>query len=73
MAGDTNQTLLEQIRELPRERQRALLLEIQRILSSEKENGTAPRIMELRGLGKEIWTGIDIDSYLRSERASWDG
>jgi hypothetical protein len=27
--------------------------------------------MELRGLGKEIWQGIDTTEYIRNERASW--
>jgi len=30
-------------------------------------------IMELRGLGKEIWEGIDAQEYIDSERASWNG
>ena len=30
-------------------------------------------ILELRGLGKEIWEGIDPDEYVRKERDSWDG
>lgn len=28
-------------------------------------------VLELRGLGKEIWTEIDVDDYIREERASW--
>jgi len=30
-------------------------------------------IMELCGLGKEIWKGIDAQEYVRRERASWNG
>lgn len=30
-------------------------------------------ILELRGLGKEVWEGIDVDEYLEQERNSWDG
>jgi hypothetical protein len=30
-------------------------------------------IMELRGLGKEIWEGIDAQEYVNQERASWNG
>ena len=37
---------------------------------------TAPRkrgrLSELKGLGKEIWEGIDVDQYIREERDSWD-
>lgn len=29
-------------------------------------------IMELKGLGKELWQGIDVDQYLEEERNSWD-
>lgn len=30
-------------------------------------------IRELRGLGKEIWAGIDAQTYIREERDSRDG
>lgn len=29
-------------------------------------------IMELRGLGKEIWKGVDAAAYIEAERRSWD-
>lgn len=29
-------------------------------------------ILELEGLGKELWQGIDVDQYLEEERNSWD-
>lgn len=39
------------------------------------EDGQAHRtsILELQGLGKEIWQGIDAQEYVDSERASWNG
>ena len=41
-------------------------------LSGELER--RPRsLMELEGLGREIWQGLDVDDYLRRERSSWDG
>jgi hypothetical protein len=30
-------------------------------------------IVELRGLGKEIWAGIDAQEYVDQERRSWHG
>ncbi|MGA7937162.1 MAG: hypothetical protein WCA35_26665 [Kovacikia sp.] len=30
-------------------------------------------IMELEGLGKEIWQGIDAQEYVNQERDSWNG
>jgi len=34
--------------------------------------GERVSIMELKGLGKELWRGIDSDAYLQAERDSWD-
>jgi hypothetical protein len=28
-------------------------------------------ILELKGMGKEIWENIDVDEYIREERRSW--
>lgn len=30
-------------------------------------------IMELEGLGKEIWQGVDAQEYVDQERDSWHG
>jgi hypothetical protein len=30
-------------------------------------------VTALRGLGKEIWQGIDAQEYVNQERAAWDG
>ncbi len=30
-------------------------------------------ILELRGLGKEIWQSVDAQQYVEQERASWTG
>jgi hypothetical protein len=30
-------------------------------------------ILELEGLGKHIWEGVDPDDYVRKERDSWSG
>jgi len=50
-------------------------LKLARKLLSEAEN-PAPEervsIMELKGLGKELWRSIDSDAYLQAERDSWD-
>jgi hypothetical protein len=31
------------------------------------------RITEFKGLGKELWQGIDVEKYIDEERNSWDG
>lgn len=30
-------------------------------------------ILELQGLGKKIWAGLDVQKYINQERASWNG
>jgi hypothetical protein len=30
-------------------------------------------LLELQGLGKSVWQGVDVDEYLRRERSSWNG
>jgi len=30
-------------------------------------------ILEIRGLGKDVWPGMDAAEYVRQERASWRG
>jgi hypothetical protein len=30
-------------------------------------------ILELRGLGKDVWAGINPDEYVDKERAAWNG
>jgi len=29
-------------------------------------------LFELEGLGAEVWMGLDVEKYLRSERDSWN-
>jgi hypothetical protein len=41
---------------------------------SHQLNPEQPRsLMELEGLGREIWKDVNVDEYLRRERESWDG
>jgi hypothetical protein len=46
---------------------RKLLYEAQEAAPKERVS-----IMELEGLGREIWEGIDTDAYIKAERDSWD-
>jgi hypothetical protein len=65
--------VLQQILQLPPGEQQRLMAEYQAVVQSKPP--TAPRIsiMELQGLGKELWQGIDVGRYLEEERNSWDG
>ena len=43
------------------------------LFPEENASSDTHRIMELAGLGKEIWKGVDPDRYVREERPSWRG
>jgi hypothetical protein len=30
-------------------------------------------LLDLEGLGQDVWRGVDVDEYLRQERSSWNG
>lgn len=51
---------VQAVREERRARERAMAL-------------AQPSILELQGLGKEIWQSIDAQAYIDQERATWNG
>jgi hypothetical protein len=50
-----------------------LIAELVRRLSGELDLQPRRSLLELQGLGKGIWQGVDVDEYLRRERSSWGG
>jgi len=42
------------------------------MLSTESNGQKRRSLLELEGLGKEIWQGIDLNEYIAQERDSWD-
>jgi plasmid stability protein len=50
---------------------RSVAQEVTVLLTQALEPAEALSIMELRGLGKELWRGIDAASYVEDERAGW--
>ena len=65
--------LLERVTLLPHQEKVDLLAEIANQLRADSRKGQKRSIMELEGLGKEIWSGIDAQEYVDRERDSWDG
>ena len=71
MSSDTKSIYDEHIKPLPREQQ-LLLLDI---LQAELTNGGNEQrrsILELHGLGRDIWHGVDPKEYVRELREEWD-
>src|SRR5690242_7975903 len=61
--------------ELP-ERYRALVDWYERVYCQSKKNGEVKReedpFLGMRGVGKEIWDGVDADEFVDSLRSGWD-
>ena len=55
-----------------RKRRRSVTQEAIQIISDALEQPEPLSIMELEGLGKEVWEGIDPAAYIDEERRTWD-
>ena len=51
---------------------RSVAQEVTQLLSDALERPKATSILDLRGLGKALWTDIDAAAHVERERASWD-
>jgi plasmid stability protein len=51
---------------------RSVAQEVTQILSEALEEPEPLSILELQGLGKEVWAGVDATAHVDSERRSWD-
>jgi DNA-binding HxlR family transcriptional regulator len=69
----TYQEIRRQIQTLTPDEQLRLLEELAAIVRHRIQPKPKRSILELEGLGKEIWQGIDVQEYINQERDSWDG
>jgi plasmid stability protein len=51
---------------------RSVAQEVTHLLSAALDEPKPLSILELRGLGKELWREIDAADHVRRERTSWD-
>ncbi len=68
------QDILHEAQALSSEERRELIKLLVDTLTVEK-TGSWPKkhsLRELRGLGKEIWQGIDPQKYINQQRDEWD-
>jgi hypothetical protein len=62
----------EHIKPLPREQQVQLLDLLRSEIENGEEKGQRHSILELHGLGKEIWQGVDPKDYVKELRDEWE-
>ena len=55
-----------------RRQRRSLAQEVIHLLMQAVEETDTQSILELRGLGKELWKGVDAAAHVNTERRSWD-
>jgi hypothetical protein len=71
MSSNTRNIYDEHIEPLARQEQVQLLDLLRNELESGDDNGQPHSILELAGLGKEIWHGIDPNEYVKKLRDEW--
>lgn len=62
--------IMDQTRTLSREEKQALVQQVMAEIDAPEEK--IHSILELRGLGKEIWEAIDAQEYVNRLRDEWD-
>lgn len=65
-------SLYRKLKARARVQNRSLSQEVTRILSEAVTAQEELSILDLEGLGKELWKGIDAAKYVDEERNSWD-
>jgi plasmid stability protein len=64
--------LYKQLRARAKGQRRSVTQEVILILTEATEAKPSLSILDLEGVGKEIWTGIDAGEHVAAERRSWD-
>lgn len=64
--------LYEQLKQRASRERRSISQELIHILEGALAAERKHSILELRGLGKELWTGVDASDHVAAERDSWD-
>jgi hypothetical protein len=72
MSTDEYRAVLDQALRLTAEEQLQLIEDIIKVVRHQVTTRPKHSITELKGLGKEIWEGVDVEKYIDEERNSWE-
>lgn len=64
--------LYKKLQARARSQRRSLSQEVIQLLTQALEDPGTQSVLELRGLGKELWKGVDAAAHVERERRSWD-
>ena len=75
MSTDTYKEALNNARQLPTDELLMLMQELAALVRQQITIKEEPlhSFLELEGLGKEVWKGIDAQEYINQERDAWSG
>ncbi len=73
MAQANYQQVISEIKTLDLADQLRLLEDMVVLIRENAGKNRSRSILELKGKGKHIWKGIDVNSYIDRERSSWNG
>ncbi len=65
-------TLYRKLQARAKRQRRSVAQEVVHILEQALTEAPPLSILDLQGLGKEVWAGVRSDEYLRKERQAWD-
>lgn len=64
--------LYRKIQARAKRERRSVAQEVIHILSQATDQATPLSILDLQGLGKEVWRGVDAARHVDKERRGWD-
>jgi len=60
------------LKQRARRSRRSLSKEVIQLLTDATQKRELHSLLDLRGLGRELWSGIDADRHVAEERQAWD-
>jgi plasmid stability protein len=65
-------SLYRKLQARARREHRSVAQQVAVMLTEQLESPKPLSILDLQGLGKDVWTGTDAVEHVRGERESWD-
>jgi hypothetical protein len=72
MSTSAYEEVLSRAQSLTPDEQLRLIEELAAIIRRQITARPKHSVTEFRGVGKEVWEGIDVEKYIEEERNSWE-
>ena len=72
MTSSRAEMIYKEISQLTNNEKMILLSKLMLEISTYIERDRRLNIYDIKGVGKEVWEGIDAQEYVNKERASWE-